>query len=325
MNAPTVPCAITDDRCSLCGGALLPWLAMPIDPIKDQPTPYASAMRCDACDTGSIRPLPSAAEIAGFYALDSYYTQGASHIPEVAPTLLDRVLIKLAWQVDRGRQFDVAAVRALLPDGGRVVDLGCGDGERVGELQAAGFAATGVEPDPAARARGAAAGLDIRPGTAEQPPAELAGADLVVMSHSLEHCREPGRAVASAAALLRPGGHLYCEVPNCAATHFRTFTICSTMFDAPRHLQFFTPAGLAILLERHGLAVVDRLFSGFTRVFQPGWRAWEATIHDRASRARPALRARRHDVAAAARLLAQTAFARPEAKYDSVGLLARKG
>ena len=315
-----------DAACLLCGGTLSPWLAMPIDPIRNAPSSFTNAMRCTACGVGSIRPLPAPAQIADFYRLDSYYTHGAAHVAEVTPSLAERLLIRLAWAVDKGHHFDGAAVQSLLPPGARVVDLGCGDGRLLRELAPAGFDVTGVEPDPAARALGAEHGLRILEGTAEDLPASLepGSFDLVVMSHSLEHCVDPDRAIRNAAALLRPGGLFYCEVPNCAATHFRTFTITSTMFDAPRHLQFFTPENLAGSIESRGFKVEQRIFSGFTRQFHPGWRQWEATIWDRAHHHGLVIAAPRHGFGAALRLLARTVFAPPEAKYDCVGLLCRK-
>ncbi len=324
--AAGVDCEARDATCLLCGGALSPWLAMPIDPIRNGPSLFANARRCTACGVGSVRPLPSAAQIADFYQLDSYYTHGAAHVAEVAPSLVDRLLVRLAWAFDRGSHFDGAAVGSLLPPGARVVDLGCGDGRLLRELGPAGYDVTGVDPDPAARALGAERGLCILEGTAEDLPSSLepGGFDLVVMSHSLEHCVDPDRAIRNAWALLAPGGLFYCEVPNCAATHFRTFTVTSTMFDAPRHLQFFTPENLSTTIESRGFDIEDRIFSGFTRQFHPGWRQWEATIWDRARHHDPAFAAPRHSFGAAVRLLARSAFAPPEAKYDCVGLLCRK-
>ena len=299
---------------------------MPIDPIKNLLTPYANAMRCVECSIGTVRPVPSAAEVADFYRLDTYYTQGTSHIADVPLSIGDRLLIKLAWQFDHSAYFTPEFVSGLVSPGARVVDLGCGDGELIGKLQHAGFDVLGVDPDPSARVFGSKRGVRIIEGTAEDLPASLDDErfDLVIMSHSLEHCLDPARAISNAAALLKPGGWFYCEVPNCAATHFQTFTVTSTMFDAPRHLQFFAPANLKALIERQVFTIERYLFSGYTRQFQPNWRSWEATIWARARAHEPGFSAKRHSLAQSLALLWRTARADPEAKYDTVGLLARK-
>ncbi|UIY28405.1 class I SAM-dependent methyltransferase [Neorhizobium galegae] len=111
----------------------------------------------------------------------------------------------------------------------------------LGRFKALGFNVLGVEPDAAARAEAAKAGVTVLAGTCEELPADLKGqsCDLVIMRHVLEHCRDPILALQKAFFLTRPGGILFCEVPNCAATHFKSLGVCSAMFDAPRHLYFF--------------------------------------------------------------------------------------
>lgn len=299
---------------------------MPIDPIKNLLSPYTNAMRCSACNVGAVRPVPSKTEVADFYRLDSYYTHGSNHIVDVKPTFTDRILVKLAWLLDNSEQLSLELICSILPRGAKIVDLGCGDGRLILELEKVGFDVVGVDPDASAQALGIRNDVNIVEGTAEELPATLqpGSFDLVVMSHSLEHCRDPGRAVDNAAALLKPGGLLYCEVPNCAATHFQTFTVTSAMFDAPRHLHFFEPNNLKALMEKRGFRVERWLFSGYVRQFQPNWRMWEATIWKRARSSQPDFAAKFHSFARSIVLLVRTAGAGLEAKYDSVGLLARK-
>ena len=317
---------IDTDHCQLCAGQLARWLMMPIDPIKNTRSQYTNAMRCVECNVGTVRPVPSACEVADFYRLDTYYTHGTSHIVDIPPTIAERILVKLAWHLDHSKHFSTKTVSGILPIGAKVVDLGCGDGRLIGELQQAGFDVIGVEPDVSAQEMPISNTVNIVQGTAEDLPTGLTPGtfDLVVMSHSLEHCRDPGRTINNAAALLKPDGWLYCEVPNCSAKHFRTFTVTSTMFDAPRHLQFFGPANLKRLFEKRGFIVERRLFSGYTRQFQSSWRTWESTIWKRARLLEPGFPARRHSFARSIGLFISTAGASAEAKYDSVGLLARK-
>src|SRR5213594_4116063 len=50
--------------------------------------------------------------------------------------------------------------------------------------------------------------LEFRLGDLETPPIDPATVDLVVLSQSLHHAKDPARAVQSAARILKPGGHL---------------------------------------------------------------------------------------------------------------------
>ena len=306
--------------CIICGGNQRDWLNMPLDPKKNEATRFGRVVRCQSCGLGAVDPLPRPEEVADLYRLDRYYTQGESHIAEVQPRLADRLLTALAWRADKGEQFDPDA--AALPPGARALDIGCGPGHYLLKLKARGFEVLGIEPDPEARAGAARNGLQVLAGTAEQLPEKLGTFDLVIMSHSLEHCLDPATAVRNVFALMRPGGTFYCEVPNSACLHFRWFNICSEMFDAPRHLYFFSPSNLSALLEKAGFRIDRTLFNGFVRHHSPSWRAWEKEIAARVKRVEPNADVTCHGFARSVRLALATSLSPPAVKYDTFGLFA---
>jgi len=314
-------------NCPVCDGIMQAWIAMPIDPKKDELMAFGDIVRCESCGLGRSAVMPRPEEVIRFYDLASYYTHGQSHMRPVAPKLMDRILVRLAWQVDRARPFDAAALAKQLPAGGTVLDLGCGDGEKLEEFRDRGFAVLGVDPDPGSCAFAGAKGLKVLPGTAEEPPAELANLhfDLVIMSHALEHCTDPARALTNVRRLMAPGGLAYIEVPNARCHHFELFRQCSEMFDAPRHLWFFTPEALQALAVKTGFSVDRWHYNGFTRLFTPTWRGWECQIFDRLAKRGLARDAVRHTRWRAFGLLARSAFAPARRKYDSVGILASPG
>lgn len=296
---------------------------MPIDAKKNVLTPHASVLRCEQCELGVLSPLPKAEDISSFYDLDIYYTHGQSHIQEKRTGPVERLLTKLAWVTDKSQPFEIGSIAKSLPLDARVCDLGCGHAIYLRALKDLGFVVVGVEPDEAARDNAIKAGVDVVAGTAEDIPDGLGKFDLVLMTHALEHCRNPRQAVENAFNLTKPGGQCYIEVPNCACEHFRTFTICSEMFDAPRHIYFFRSDNLQALAERVGFSVERRLFSGYVRDFAPGWRAWEAEIAARVRKINPSLKPKRHSLAASLALWARSFWRSPERKYDCVGLLLR--
>lgn len=321
------PAAGKEPACPVCAVPARPWIAMPLDAKKDEPTSFGTVARCPECGLGMATPMPSADEVPQFYDLETYYTHGESHMRPARDTLLDRVLIKLAWTVDRPRPFDAAEIVRLLPPGGTVLDVGCGHGELLEELRDRGIDAIGVDPDPRSRELAATKGLTVVQGTAENPPPELARRrfDLVVMSHSLEHCIDPAAALQALAGYLKPGGHAYVEVPNAGCRHFLTFRQCSEMFDAPRHLWFFTGDALSGLAAKAGLRLERWHYNGFTRLFSRSWRNWESEIYDRLARRNLAATARKHTWWRSLMLLVRSAAARPAAKYDSIGVLLSAG
>lgn len=272
----------------LCGGSVRPWLTMPFDVKSDRDTAHGELVWCDACGMGFARRMPEPHEVAAHYDLPRYYTQGASHIPEIPPGVLDRLLIKAAWLLDRGAPVAEEEFAALVPPPGPALDIGCGGGDRLRRLAALGYDAIGVEPDPAARERARASGLEVLEGTAERlpPRAAGAGARIAILSHVLEHCLDPVAALQGARDALGPDGLLYCE-----------------------------EAGLEIVGWRH---------HGFTRHFAPGWRAWENSIRRRLIERGAAPAAPSRSAATSVRLLIRALGASADEKYDCIGFLARR-
>ena len=314
------------DRCPLCAAptsTLRPWLTMPIDVKKGEPIAQGRLVWCDACDLGTTAVQPDDQALSAAYDLSAYYTHGASHITDVPVGLPDRVLLKLAYLSDTGTVMDARGLLARAPGARTVLDIGCGNGEFLSALAGDGRRLVAVEPDPNARAVAAAKGLEVLPGTAEDLPEALAGQrfDLIVMTHVLEHCRDPLRALRNIRDLLSPTGVLYCEVPNCGATYFRTLAQISEMLDVPRHLHFFTRQSLTGLSEKAGLQVFDHNYHGYTRHFTASWRAWENRIH--AMLAERGVPSPQRTYVNSLALIARTARLSPDRKYDCLGIFAR--
>lgn len=298
---------------------------MPIDAKKNAPTLYSAVLKCADCDLGVLHPIPEAEAIADLYRLDHYYTHGDSHIKSRPGNIAERVLFRLAWARDKPNLFVPADIAALLPPRGRVCDLGCGHAYHLRRFREMGFEVVGVDPDAEAREQAGLAGVTVLPGTAEDVPESLEDGtfDLVIMTHSLEHCRNPTKALANVARLTKPGGLCYVEVPNCASEHFKTFTVCSEMFDAPRHIYFFSPDNLKAMMSSVGFVPEALHYHGYQRNFAPGWRDWEATIADRVRAHDPGARPKRHSFAESMSLFLRSRGLPPEAKYDSFGWLMR--
>lgn len=311
--------------CIVCAGETRPWLDMPMDAKTFKPTAFGKVARCVECGHGSITPLPGPAEVSAFYDLESYYTQGASHMPEETPQLHDRILTRLAWAFDDGIDLGALLEKLELPERGRVCEIGCGHARNLIPLKAAGHVVIGVDPDSGAAAQAAKLGIEVLIGTGEVLPEQVRDTafDLVIMSHSLEHCIDPSLALRNVESILRPDGLFVCEVPNSACLHFLRNNICSEMFDAPRHLHFYNPTSLQDSVQRAGLGIEAMGYTGFTRHHSRSWRATELRIHRRlaafASVLPPA-----HSFLSSAALWLSTFAADAQRKYDSVRVVARK-
>ena len=297
---------------------------MPIDSKTFARNPFQHLYKCSVCGYGAILPRPAESEVSSFYDLDRYYTQGASHMPDIEPGLLDRVLTKLAWWTDRGTSLADTLAALGVDRAGLVCEIGCGHASSLVELKALGYQTIGIDPDPKAVAIARSRGITVLEGTAENIPSDVAphSVEVVLMSHSLEHCIQPALVVANVHRLLKPGGRFVCEVPNAGCTHFAWMGVCSEMFDVPRHLSFFTRSSLAALLERSGFEISSVDYEGFVRHFLPSWRATEENIRSEVEKV-DQLPRRKHTLLTSALLWLFTFAAAPDKKYDSLRVTAR--
>jgi SAM-dependent methyltransferase len=224
--------------CPACGGRLRPWRrATAADPQLAGRELYELA-RCEACGTAVTLQPPTPERAAALYE-DGTYAPAAGWA--------DRALAPLrrATEADRMR-----FLRGLEP-GARVIELGAGDGRFVARMRAAGLAAEGAEPSPAARARAAQLGVELAAEPdlgGERPPAAI------VLWHVLEHLEDPASELERVAAALRPRGRLVVAVPNLASLQAQIGGDRWFHQDVPRHRTQFTAAGLEALLGRRGFA-----------------------------------------------------------------------
>jgi O-antigen chain-terminating methyltransferase len=163
----------------------------------------------------------------------------------------------------RGSTTEISAkLEGYLPDvhrigPGGVLDLGCGRGEWLAVLRAAGVAARGVDANPAFVAAGRARGLDMELGDAlghlrAQPPDSV---DMVTAFHVIEHlATEDLLALLEAAhGALRPGGCLLLETPN--PTNL-VMAACD-FYNDPTHRSPLPPALTEYLVSAQGFADVE--------------------------------------------------------------------
>lgn len=164
-----------------------------------------------------------------------------------------------ASAADRKRIGLLAARMAeRVPEGARVLDVGCAGGGLLLALRERGFRnLRGVDASEACAAQVRATGIP-----AESVPLSALGTlgragpfDLIILSHVLEHVRDLGSAVGVAATLLAQAGTVYFETPD--ASSYDDHPFVPWYFFDPEHINHFDTARLAALGRRHGLLAVE--------------------------------------------------------------------
>ena len=80
-------------------------------------------------------------------------------------------------------------------------------------------------------------------------------ADLLLVRHVLEHAHDPVGFLRAFGPILRPGGRVVFELPDCS----KFITACDYSFIWEEHIIYFSPATFTAFARRHGYAVTSLL------------------------------------------------------------------
>jgi SAM-dependent methyltransferase len=205
------------------------WCEHQFDDADDR---LAGRTRCVRCGVATTSPWPSDAQLGQAYG--EWYRPANGRFSGLGDKLLRRSRSALAGRLHR-----------VLPRG-PVLDVGAGDGTLVRAFARHGREAVGVDPYASAN----------HPDVRDIELEEMDGSwSAVIFWHSLEHLREPVRALRHAATLAAPGGVLVVAVPNAASLQARTFGDRWLHLDLPRHLVHISPPALVSTIEAAGFRV----------------------------------------------------------------------
>ncbi|MDP3857908.1 MAG: methionine biosynthesis protein MetW [Stagnimonas sp.] len=162
---------------------------------------------------------------------------------------------------------DLAALSPWIPEGARILDLGCGDGGLLAHLAARrGVHGYGLEIDPANVAACVARGVNVIQADLDQGLSDFAdGAfDVVVMSQALQALQRPDAVVAE---MLRVGQSAIVTFPNFGHWRVRRALLAGRMpvtpslperwFDTP-NIHLCTVADFEDLCARRGWSISRR-------------------------------------------------------------------
>jgi SAM-dependent methyltransferase len=190
-----------------------------------------------------LDPMPLDEELPRLY--ENYHTHDTVAAPE---RTLYHLLLRLT-PIHRQRQrLDAFYLDDLPP--GRLLEVGCGSGQRLARLQQLGWQVQGQEIDPRINAT---PGIPIHIGPLDTAPFVPQSFDAVALNHVIEHVPNPVAFLATCQRFLRPGGRLVAITPNANGDGHRAFGPDWRGLEPPRHLHIFNPRNLRTVAERAGL------------------------------------------------------------------------
>lgn len=216
-------------------------------------------VRCANCSHVYMNPRPTVADLPrcypGGYVPHQAYRESVS--PQRSPWYLSRGVRRIPGL--RALYYWLVETRsAIVPSQvspGRALEIGCGRGDFLEQLARAGQDVYGVEPAPTAAEIARQRGFHVHTGTLESASLASGGFDAAFAWMVVEHLPEPRVTLSEIHRVLAPDGRLFFSVPNHGCWEPRAFGRFWAGYDAPRHLQQFTPHSLRRLLDECGFTV----------------------------------------------------------------------
>ena len=232
--------------------------------------------RCLNCRTAYLDPRPNQQTIG--LAYQNYFTHIPSEPSQPATILawLRRALANgyrnsvfgthlqpsLTIGGVLGRMFPatVAAIRAegrslhrWANSGGRVLDVGCGNGRFLVVARQMGWHCYGVEIDSVAAAVSRNEGIDVLGGQVSDLDCAYDDYfDAVTLSHVIEHVHDPVDLLRQCRRVMKPGAHIWIETPNIESVGYAVYGRHWRGLEPPRHLTLFNTESIQLSLQRAG-------------------------------------------------------------------------
>lgn len=198
------------------------------------------------------------------YFAENYYAAANKTGAPVAYViyLLMRILFPLSLY------FDAKSRHLFQVKGkpGRLLDIGCGNGEFLRFANRFGWDVVGLDLDADAVAEARSGGLDVRIGDI----GIIGGKekfDFISLSHVVEHVYDPAELIRTCYALLNDGGTLWLETPNIESIGYLLYKSNWRGLEPPRHIMLFNQSALRQLLMSSGFVSVEQKNHGLSGVY----------------------------------------------------------
>lgn len=220
--------------------------------------------KCENCGCFQIKEIPD--NLQDFYDLDGYYSLNTS--TEGFRIRMWDHLFK--YQVKK-RDFLGKLISIVFPCNYKfmrnvpmdvsIIDVGCGDGQRLRQLQKIGFKNLfGLEPYIKEEITYSSKGrkISIFKGSLDDPQYIIDRKfDYVIFEHSFEHVCDENIVLKRAKELLNPGGHIVIKIPQFSNHYWAKFGVDQIQFDPPRHIYIHTYESMKFLAEKYGMEIVS--------------------------------------------------------------------
>jgi glycosyltransferase involved in cell wall biosynthesis/2-polyprenyl-3-methyl-5-hydroxy-6-metoxy-1,4-benzoquinol methylase len=200
-------------------------------------------VRCDDCGLVFLNPQPGDGELSHIYGAD-YFLGSDTEAGRRAVSEIKQATARL-YLVESRRYSGLK--------NGRLLEVGCGDGDFLVTAEAEGWQVTGVEYSIAAceKARNRLKQGDVRVGELAQAELPSEQFNFCVLSDVIEHVRDPLAFLREIHRVLKPGGTLFIATPDIGSWSARIMKQKWMEFKT-EHLVYFDRHTLQTALIKSG-------------------------------------------------------------------------
>ncbi len=206
-------------------------------------------VECRQCGLLYVNPRPTETEIGKFYP-ETYSWKETLEA--------DSFLTKWVRRLEKSYRYhllqDEVSKVVIFTDknSGKVLDVGCGAGDRLDVFRSKGFETFGVETSDSANYAKQHLNLNVLKGDLLSANFSDEFFDLVTLYNVLEHTHSPARVIKEIHRILKKEGFLIIQVPNSNSIQYKIFKKRWAAFDVPRDLYYFRAETLSLLLGKVG-------------------------------------------------------------------------
>lgn len=204
---------------------------------------------CKSCGFKFTNPRPSEDSIGPYYKSEEY----------ISHTNSKKGIINTIYQIVRKRTLKnkINLINSLVPNKGRILDMGCGTGYFLKACKDDGWKISGIEPDEDARKIAktnteVSINKDIFCCYDESD-----NFDIVTTWHVVEHIHKLNQSIEKVKEILKEKGIFIIAVPNSDSNDAFIYGNKWAAYDVPRHLYHFNQKSIQELLKKHGFECID--------------------------------------------------------------------
>jgi 2-polyprenyl-3-methyl-5-hydroxy-6-metoxy-1,4-benzoquinol methylase len=264
-------------NCPLCGSSSSYDFSGRNVLIRSDMTRY-DYYKCDACSLFFLQPMLDQEALGNLYPENYVEADDLLRQKTVNPLKLAQLKLHHGYTHLRTHPMALLLAKIISPlhrsdrsidflPGGKLLDVGCGNGRYLRSMRALGWLVRGVEFNQQSVEFCLGTHLDVHCGDLASAHFSADSFDVITVRHVIEHIPAPHEFMAELTRILKPGGRLVIETPNFSSLGWGIFGAKWYATGIPYHVMLFSQGNLALLARKHGLVPIQEYLETSQKLF----------------------------------------------------------